>query len=343
MNKIKAPAIPARIFNHYFSSFRNSAPDLPTLLNRAGITPNQLDNPNTKIPAEKLSNLIRYCYLAMRNENFGQLERPTPIGQGRLVVLGSFYLDTLLLGLERYLEFRNLARNSVIYTLKTSGHLAEIEIKQIPGHKFVDCGAVDTLFTTLHRMMGWMIGQAIPLHQVQHKSATSAIRDDYRFIYYGAPVLFNQDRNCLTFKRSFLDMPITQTEQGINSYLNRSPLDFFFPLTLYGETTLLIRQVILSHLTEHQTLPTWSLLAESLQCSARTLQRQLKDEGSNYHDLKIQVRRDLAIQHLSRAELSIERIAEKIGYTETSVFVRAFKGWTGITPLQFRKQSFSSG
>ncbi|TMO72758.1 hypothetical protein CWC16_19760 [Pseudoalteromonas sp. S3776] len=34
---------------------------------------------------------------------------------------------------------------------------------------------------------------------------------------------------------------------------------------------------------------------------------------------------------------TIEDIAEAAGYTEPCSFIRAFKSWTGFTPLQFRK------
>ncbi|MBU0537577.1 MAG: AraC family transcriptional regulator, partial [Gammaproteobacteria bacterium] len=35
---------------------------------------------------------------------------------------------------------------------------------------------------------------------------------------------------------------------------------------------------------------------------------------------------------------TIESIAYKTGYTEPGAFIRAFKNWTGYTPLKFRKQ-----
>jgi len=63
----------------------------------------------------------------------------------------------------------------------------------------------------------------------------------------------------------------------------------------------------------------------------------MKKEGTSFHTIVAQVRRDIAIHHLGAGELSIENIAYKTGYTEPGSFIRAFKAWTGFTPLHFRK------
>jgi AraC-like DNA-binding protein len=34
--------------------------------------------------------------------------------------------------------------------------------------------------------------------------------------------------------------------------------------------------------------------------------------------------------------MSVERVAEALGFAETASFSRAFKRWKGMSPLQFR-------
>lgn len=70
--------------------------------------------------------------------------------------------------------------------------------------------------------------------------------------------------------------------------------------------------------------------------SAQTLRRHLREEGSSFQELKDNLRRDLAIYHLSRNEISIQLIAEQLGFSEPSAFHRAFKKWTGLTPGAYR-------
>jgi AraC-like DNA-binding protein len=68
----------------------------------------------------------------------------------------------------------------------------------------------------------------------------------------------------------------------------------------------------------------------------QTLRRKLKQEKTSFQDIKDQVRRDLAIYHLSQSKLGLDQIAQKVGFTETSTFHRAFKKWTGVTPGHYR-------
>jgi AraC-like DNA-binding protein len=73
-------------------------------------------------------------------------------------------------------------------------------------------------------------------------------------------------------------------------------------------------------------------LAAWLNLSARTLHRQLKEEGASLQQLKDAVRRDLAMDLLLRTQRPIKQIAGEVGFQNEKSFMRAFKGWTGVTP-----------
>jgi len=77
-------------------------------------------------------------------------------------------------------------------------------------------------------------------------------------------------------------------------------------------------------------------LAAWLNLSARTLHRQLKEEGASLQQLKDAVRRDLATDLLLRTSRPIKQIAAEVGFQNEKSFMRAFKGWTGVAPDEFR-------
>jgi AraC-like DNA-binding protein len=54
-------------------------------------------------------------------------------------------------------------------------------------------------------------------------------------------------------------------------------------------------------------------------------------------------RRRFALSHLSDRKNTLSEIAFLLGYSEASAFNRAFKRWTGMTPLACRYQAASSG
>ncbi|OZG75346.1 AraC family transcriptional regulator [Hahella sp. CCB-MM4] len=83
-------------------------------------------------------------------------------------------------------------------------------------------------------------------------------------------------------------------------------------------------------------IPTLSELAERLHVSVSTLHRKLSDNGRSYKDLVAEVKQQLARQHLEAGELTIDEIAHVLGFSDASNFRRAFVGWTGMTPSQYR-------
>jgi hypothetical protein len=64
---------------------------------------------------------------------------------------------------------------------------------------------------------------------------------------------------------------------------------------------------------------------------------KLKAHGTSYQMLLDDVRQELAIWYLRQTDLSVEAIAERLGYSDTSNFSRTCKRWFGLTPRQIRQ------
>lgn len=87
--------------------------------------------------------------------------------------------------------------------------------------------------------------------------------------------------------------------------------------------------------------PAMQAMAEELRLSVRTLRRRLQEEGTTYLELCDEVRHAFAEELLALPQLTIEQIAERLGYSEAAGFIHAFKRWTGVTPYAFRLQARS--
>ena len=83
--------------------------------------------------------------------------------------------------------------------------------------------------------------------------------------------------------------------------------------------------------------PTLQTAAAHLRTSPRTLKRRLQEEGTTFQDLLDSVRCDLAKRYLEEPRLALGEVSFLLGFSEPSAFHRAFKRWTGKTPLAYRQ------
>ncbi len=79
-------------------------------------------------------------------------------------------------------------------------------------------------------------------------------------------------------------------------------------------------------------------IARALNLSTRTLVRRLQAERTTFLQVKDQLRQDIALLLLRESQRPVEDIAAQIGFDSLTAFHRAFKSWTGSTPLVYRRK-----
>jgi AraC-like DNA-binding protein len=77
--------------------------------------------------------------------------------------------------------------------------------------------------------------------------------------------------------------------------------------------------------------------ASRLAVSKRTLQRHLSDESVSYQEVLNETRQELAQHYLAHSTISPGEISFLLGFRDGNSFIRAFKGWTGMTPGSYRR------
>ena len=90
-------------------------------------------------------------------------------------------------------------------------------------------------------------------------------------------------------------------------------------------------------------MPSLDLLAIQSDMSTRGLNRHLVNEGTNFRELLNIHLLNQAIYYLEQTNIRIDFISHALGYNHTPNFIRAFKNWTGVTPLQYRNQMAAIG
>ncbi len=96
-----------------------------------------------------------------------------------------------------------------------------------------------------------------------------------------------------------------------------------------------VRQRVINEL--HGGDPSQENIAAGLGVSSRTLHRRLAEAGTGFVCLLQDIRLMMAKDLLQHRTLSMSEIAFRLGYAEQSAFSRAFKQWSGETPLSYQK------
>lgn len=77
-------------------------------------------------------------------------------------------------------------------------------------------------------------------------------------------------------------------------------------------------------------------VSAELGVTRQTLYRRLKTEGVTFEELMESTRKRLAIRYLKQEKLTVKAAAYRLGFSDPAAFSRAFKRWTGASPVTFR-------
>jgi AraC-like DNA-binding protein len=84
--------------------------------------------------------------------------------------------------------------------------------------------------------------------------------------------------------------------------------------------------------------PTLTATARQLGTTARTLRRQLKQQGTSFRAVVDELRAQVALKYLRETAMTNEDIAAALGFSDAANFRHAFRRWTGKSPSLFRRQ-----
>ena len=97
--------------------------------------------------------------------------------------------------------------------------------------------------------------------------------------------------------------------------------------------------LLIEYINKHYDSITLESLAQKFHYASASMSRYIKQQtGRTFSDIVRSIRLKNAYYLLSYTNLSIEEIADKLGYHERSYFEKIFKQYCGITPAEYRKK-----
>lgn len=163
---------------------------------------------------------------------------------------------------------------------------------------------------------------------------------EYRDVF-GCEVLFNQPYSALIVPLHFLQYRLRQPDPVLFSTLDAHAAQKLSELGLDNGSLSQRVQLRIRALIE-KSIPRKEQIAEDLGMAERTLHRRLKEENTSWQLLLDEVRDDLAQALLRDTCLPQADIAERLGYSDTRSFQRAFKRRCGCPPGEWRQASKTS-
>ncbi len=325
-------ATPIAFIQAMVRAYERRGLDPSVALQKAQIAPNLLQKPNTRVTALQMEWMSEAAMRELDDEALGWFRRRLPWGSYGMLVRASLTAPNLGVALARWCRHHNLLTDDIRLQLRTEQGQAHLELHTL--HELGDMQEFCTV-SVLRNALGvacWLTDSRIPLMGTDLRFDAPPHKDSYRVLFDGA-CQFDAPLSQLRFDAGYLQLPIRRDEAALQRMLQRALLLTVRP---YRRDRLLVekvRQTLAEH-PEHSRNA--DDLAAWLNLSARTLHRQLKEEGASLQQLKDAVRRDLAMDLLLRTHRPIKQIAAEVGFQNEKSFMRAFKGWTGQTPEEFR-------
>lgn len=306
--------------------------DVSAALQKARIDPQLLSASQARVTAASFSILWVELANLLDDEFFAIDSHPLRRGSFKLMCQAALGCDTLEQALRRILAFLRVALDDVYGELVYEGDTAVIVIHDHGVERRLFC--YGTWLILVHGLLCWLGNRRIPVEALTLRPKKPDDSSDYRSRFC-QNIQFCAPSSTARIKRSYLQLKVVQTPAALSIFMKDSPGSLLVQYRNEESVSAKIRQRL--RCLSPEDWPELDSLAQLLHMSYSTLQRRMHAEGLSYQRLKDNLRRDMAIDLLSRGELTVTEVAAQTGFRETSAFYRAFKKWTGVNPGAYRR------
>ena len=309
-------------------------------LKLAQITPVKLQQPEARITARQMEVLSGTAMQELDDEALGAFGRRLPWGSYGMLARASLSAPDLGVALKRWCRHHGLLADDIRLRLVSTGQ-DDNKVATITIEERSDLGrhgqaarafCLVHVLRNIHGLACWYIDSRIPLQGARFPFAAPAHADAYALMFPG-PLQFDAAQASIRFDARYLALPLRRDEKALTQMLQRA-----LPLTVlqYRRDRLLVQQVRQALAAYPEQAHRADGIAALLNISARTLHRQLKEEGASLQALKDEVRFERARDLLNRSDKPVKQVAAAAGFRNEKSFIRAFRQWSGVPPTEFR-------
>ena len=305
------------------------------LLLDAGIDPDTLTQTGSRIPVDKMTALWKAAAKATDNPAIG-LAVVEHVSTSHLFAF-SFVVqtsNTVREALEFIVQYSAVISTAVNVELVESGDLAEL-VYRVPDHLPAPSHEAMDAFAgmTLQRLCKNLTVNPKDIHSTALPRPAPDQPELWQQLL-PCPVTFDSDFLRLRFFKKILDYPIPTANPEI-ARANTAIVSQYFE-EMGRDIQPQVRAQIEKMMSSGE--PSLEAIAQQLNMSPRNLHRKLQAENSSFRKLIDDMRQKRAMSEIENTLKPLTQIAHDLGFHDSSSFSRAFKRWTGLSPMQYRKQ-----
>ena len=333
---IRAPRVHARLASKIVDDLKRQNFPVDDLLKEAGIRRADLGDPDSRVSYAAVIRLMERAATLLGEPGFGlRLGASQDISDSGILGFVMLNSATLLDAV------RNLQRYFLVI-----GDGEEIEVDQGGPHVKLRFREGDPALRGLRQNSEYfaalivracrdMTRRRVSPVRVEFMHSRPNARIDYE-AYLGCPVRFRADWDAVVFESETMQMPIVGANHKLLKVLEMACRKILGPTPKKQDIVHDVRSLIVEGLARGAVHI--DTVASRLSMSSKTLERRLGERDESFSALSDAIRQDLAKQYLKETDFRLEQIAYLTGYSEPAALVRAFRRWTGKTPMEFRVQ-----
>lgn len=303
------------------------------MLREVGIDPNCLQDPDLRVPAEAIGQLLEHSAERSGWQDFG-----LRLAESRsFLVLGPLAFlvreqSNVRASLQMLASYMHLHNESLQLWLEEDAQQARLCFDHV-GRSSPTRQSLGLSVTVVYRFLkqalpeGWEPERVCFMHE-----APRDLRATRRVFSNRAS--YREAMNGIVFKRADLERPLSTSSQ-----LGRYAHDYVQTLSADApqSTTAQVRHLILAALgTGHCSQGT---IAAQLGMDVRTVHRHLEREATSFNALMREVRRELAVRYLLGPPRSRAELGMLLGFNAPQSFTRWFRGEFGVSVARWASDS----
>lgn len=326
----------ARVLCSVAEAYRVSLDDV---LERHGVSRRLLDDADARVPGQLDMDLFDELSARAGEPALGiRLAMQTAPLRLDLLDYVARHSPDLASAFRNMLRYQRLLVDDIALELRVDGPFARVVHTPPPSLRFSRHATEYTLGSLLVRGRALSGVDLKPL-SVSMRAPQPVDDGPYRQLF-GVDVAFGQPCTEMVLDRAVLSCKIVEADPSLYGILERCARERVAALEACSSFLDEVRREV-GRLLRGE-VPLAADVARRLGMSARNLHRRLHGEGRTYQQLVDEVRLAMAGAYLADRRIKAVEVGFLLGFSDPSAFYRAFRRWTGKTPIEYREAGLSS-